>query len=140
MKNEKSCGAVVYRLQGDEIEILTEYMVKGHTSIPKGHVEKKETEEETARREIREETGLKVDLDMNFRHTVTYSPKPDVSKDVVFFVARAKGGKLKEQKSEVVRAVFLPQAEAEEAMTYETDRETIRLACEYIRARMAEAE
>ena len=32
----------------------------GHWSFPKGHVEKNETEKETALREIREETGLNV--------------------------------------------------------------------------------
>ena len=44
--------------------------------FPKGHVEKKETEEETALREIKEETGLKVALDTAFRKMVTYLPSP----------------------------------------------------------------
>ena len=34
-------------------------------------------------REIREETGLTVTLDTGFRAVVTYSPKPDVMKDVI---------------------------------------------------------
>ena len=62
IRREKSCGAVVYRMEERERQYLLEHMVQGHTSIPKGHVEGKETEEETAVREIREETNLKVKL------------------------------------------------------------------------------
>ena len=58
MKKEKSCGAVVYRETGEQIEILLiRHKNGGHWAFPKGHVEKKETEEDTALREIREETG-----------------------------------------------------------------------------------
>ena len=64
----------------------------GHWAFPKGHVEKKETEPETALREIKEETGLKVELDTGFREMVTYSPKPNVMKDVIYFAAKAKKG------------------------------------------------
>lgn len=50
-------------------------------------MEEGETEEETARREIKEETGLDVLLDTGFRETVTYSPKRNTKKTVVYFVA-----------------------------------------------------
>ena len=53
--------------------------------FPKGHMEPGETEEETAKREIREETGLLVRLDPGFRRSVRYSPKPGVDKDVIYF-------------------------------------------------------
>ena len=130
---EKSCGAVVCRREGDNIFILTEYMKKGHTSIPKGHIEPGETEEETALREIFEETGLSAQLDTGFRTVVNYSPRQGVSKDVVFFVAEAAAGAVTEQECEVTRAVFLSPAEAMAAMTYESDREIVRRACEYLK-------
>ena len=38
----------------------------GHYGFPKGHVEKNETEVETAIREIKEETGLEVKIYNNF--------------------------------------------------------------------------
>lgn len=133
MKYEKSCGAMVYRMSGGTPRILVEFMRKGHTSLPKGHVEPGETERETALREIREETGLRVRLDTGFRHVIRYSPKENVSKDVVFFVAEAEAGEVAVQESEVLRAEFLPQAEAEAAMTYDSDREVIRAACAYLR-------
>ena len=72
MKKEKSCGAVVYRMEDGSPEILLiKHRNGGHWAFPKGHVEKNETESETALREIQEETGLAVDLDTGFRETVT---------------------------------------------------------------------
>ena len=59
MQHEKSCGAIVYRKFHGNIELL---LIKnqngGHWSFPKGHVEEGETEEQTAVREIMEETGI----------------------------------------------------------------------------------
>ena len=122
MKREKSCGAVVYRIRSGEIYILVEHMALGHTSIPKGHVEPGETEEQTALREIAEETALRVRLDTGFRRTVSYSPAPGVLKEC-----------------EVKSAGFLTEREAMAAMTFDSDRETIAAACDYIRARTATA-
>ena len=53
---EKSCGAVVYRMEkGRRLYLLLHYC-EGHWDLPKGHVEAGESEEQTARREISEET------------------------------------------------------------------------------------
>ena len=133
MKTEKSCGAVVYKEKNGKMLFLAEHMVQGHVSIPKGHMEKNETEAETALREIREETGLEVALDTHFRHVITYSPAEGVRKDVVFFAARAGKGKTKNQESEVSSLEWLPYKEAVEAMTYEDDKETLREARKYLK-------
>ena len=90
MKIEKSCGAVVFREKEYKKQILLiRHVNGGHWAFPKGHVEKGETEEETALREIMEETGLTVHLDNRYRQVVSYSPRKDVMKDVVYFVAHA---------------------------------------------------
>ena len=61
MMHEKSCGAIVYRKSHGNIEILLiKHVNSGHWSFPKGHVEGTETEIETAKREIKEETGYEV--------------------------------------------------------------------------------
>ena len=132
MKKEKSCGAVVFRQEKDGLVFLIETMALGHISLPKGHVENGETEEETARREIREETGLDVRIDTRFRHTITYSPRPGVEKDVVFFAAEAKAGDITPQPEEVRKAAFLPMDEAMGILTYASDREVLRAAGEYL--------
>ena len=132
VRKEKSCGAVVYRRVASGPEFLLEHMIQGHTSIPKGHVEGDETEEETALREIREETNLEVTLDTGFRHVITYSPGPAVVKDVVFFIAEAKPGRMVNQESEVTSLEWMPFDRALKALTHESDRETLRRARNYL--------
>lgn len=55
---EFTAGGVVWRRRGDQLEILMIQDHKGRWTIPKGHVEKGESLEQTAKREIGEETGL----------------------------------------------------------------------------------
>src|SRR4051812_28386044 len=55
---EFTAGGVVYRHKGKILEILMIQDHKGRWTIPKGHVEKGEKLEQTALREIGEETGL----------------------------------------------------------------------------------
>lgn len=83
MIKEKSCGAVVYTTKNGEIEYLLVQMMGGHYSFPKGHVESGESEEQTALREIKEETDLDVSLDTAFRQSVVYSPYVGCEKEVV---------------------------------------------------------
>ena len=102
MLHEKSCGAIVYRRFHGNIEILLiKHINSGHWSFPKGHVEGDETELETARREIKEETGLDVILDQTFRETVSYSPKRDTQKVVVYFLALARNYDFVPQEEEI---------------------------------------
>ena len=133
MIREKCCGAVVYNMKYGEPLFLVELMDLGHTSLPKGHVEGNETEEETAIREIREETGLEVKLDTVFREAVYY-PLRDGSgdKEVVFFVAEALPGTMKRQESEIASLEWMPFDRAIEALTYEEVREVLAHAYVYL--------
>ena len=100
--------------------------------MPKGHVEKDETEVQTARREIKEETNLEVSLDTGFRNVITFSPYPGIMKDVVFFLAEAVSDELVNQECEVSGLEWLPFDEAVRTLTFESDRETLRKAREYL--------
>lgn len=128
MKQEKSCGGVIFREQNGLHKYLVLHSIQGHWTLCKGHVEGDETEHETAVREIMEETGLTVDFVDGFREVITYSPKPGVTKDVVFFLARARGGDIACQPEEVAEARFLPIAGALELLTHPSDRETLQKA------------
>lgn len=70
---EKSVGGVVYRKQGDQILFLLVQYRSWQWDFPKGHVEEGESEEQTLRREILEETKID-DLEIlpNFRSSVRY--------------------------------------------------------------------
>lgn len=90
---EKSCGAIVYRTRADGvIEYLVLYQHRSGTwSLPKGHIAAGETEQETALREVWEETGLNVILQSGFRRELSYTVSAKALKHVVFFLAQAKG-------------------------------------------------
>lgn len=131
MKKEKSCGAIVYR-ERDGLEVLLiKHKNGGHWAFPKGHVEKKETEEETALREIKEETGLKVKLDTGFRQAVAYSPKPGVWKDVIYFAALCDSEKMRAQPEEVLELRWEPPFQALATVTYDSDREILQSFLDY---------
>ena len=90
MRREKSCGGLVFRADGDKIQILLiRHRLGGQWSFPKGHMEEGESERQTALREILEETGLSVRLLRGFRESIRYCPCPEVRKQVVYFIALA---------------------------------------------------
>ena len=93
-----------------------------------------ETESETALREIREETGLTVTLDTGFRAVVTYSPKPDVMKDVIYFAAEYIGGEAHRQVEEVTELCWVPAEKAAAHITFENDKDVLRKYREYCKA------
>ena len=72
MKFEKSCGAVVATKIDNKIKYLIIKSIEGIYGFPKGHMELDEVEEETALREILEETGIKVKLINGFRYKLNY--------------------------------------------------------------------
>jgi 8-oxo-dGTP pyrophosphatase MutT (NUDIX family) len=91
-RQEKSCGAAVFREEGGRRLYLVLHYGEGHWDLPKGHVETGEQEEETARREIFEETGIsELEFLQGFRHTISYSfvrMGEKIPKEVVFFLAK----------------------------------------------------
>ena len=128
MKKEKSCGAVI--IKDNKVLLIKQTM--GHWSFPKGHVERKETEEETALREIKEETNLDVILDTAFREVSTYSPKEGVIKDVIIFIARPVNNDIKPQLEEVSEIKYLKKEEALNTITYEDDKKILIKAFDYL--------
>jgi 8-oxo-dGTP pyrophosphatase MutT (NUDIX family) len=133
MEREKSCGAVLYLMKEGKRFYLIEKMRLGHYYLVKGHVEGNETEEETALRESKEETNLDAKLDTSFRQVITYSPKVGVIKDVVFFVGEIVSLDVKAQEEEVNQILFLEFEDAINTLTYESDKEILRLARRHLK-------
>lgn len=129
MIHEKSCGAIVYRKYHGNTEILLiKHINSGHWSFPKGHVENDETEIETARREIKEETNIDVIIDPTFRETVTYSPKKDTMKVVVYFLAKARNVNFRPQEDEIAEIRWVDISYAANILTYENDKTIVTKA------------
>ena len=134
---EKSCGAVIFTERWGEKIYLIERMKKGHISLCKGHVESGETERETAAREIREETALEVEFIDGFRESIEYSAFPGSMKTVVFFLAHAAGMKTVAQPEEISEILWLPESDALRTLTYDSDREILRKAANFLRGKGA---
>lgn len=121
MKREKSCGCIVI----DENFVLLVRHNAGHWDFPKGHIEMGETEEQTAIREVKEETNIDVEIIPNYRYVINYSPKEDVIKEVVFFLAKKKSSRLEAQKSEVSIVGWLDIDKAIDIITYNDSKEIL---------------
>ena len=124
MTYEKSCGAVIYRVNNGKIEYLLvlnkKKNAKGHWGFPKGHREGSENEYETAVREIKEETGLSVVFSGSARVVSTYSPKDGVTKDAVYFMATIRNdAEISLQKSELAEFRWCSAAEAKQLLTFD---------------------
>ena len=133
MTYEKSCGGIVYRKFHVNTEILLIKNNKsGYWSFPKGHVENGETEEETAKREIKEETGIDVYIDSGFRETVTYSPRKDAKKEVVYFVARARNYDYTPQLEEISEIRWVGIGQAHNLLVYDNDKLIVNKAKSFI--------
>lgn len=121
MTIEKTAGAVVYRKRAGQIEyLLLQSTNPGHFwGFPKGHVEGTETLATTARREIKEETGLTVPLDTNFSLATDYDLPNGNHKEMTLFLADLTlNPALTLQQEEIMNAVWLPYHEARERLTY----------------------
>lgn len=129
MAYEKSCGAIVYRkFHGNTEILLIKHVNSGHWSFPKGHIEPGETETDTAKREISEETGIEVILDESFRETVSYSPRKDTKKDVVYFLAKAKNFDFAPQPEEIAQIKWVEIGIAPSILTYDNDKAIVNKA------------
>lgn len=124
MNKEVSCGIIVF----DNNKVLLIKHKGGHTSFPKGHVEKGETLKVTAKRETKEETGIDAEIKGNICFINTYVPKEGYEKDVLLFIGEKIGGELKPQLEEVSFCDFFTKEEALEKLTYDIDKEILEEA------------
>ncbi len=134
MKRERSCGAILF-LKENPIKYLVMHYVPrrgDHWDFPKGHMDNGELEEETAIREVFEETGLQFDFVAGFREIITFSPKADRIKDVVFFLGIPKTTGVKYMEDETYGHKWLTYDEALKQLTFDNSRELLKKANKFI--------
>ena len=133
MKYEKSCGAVVFRWDAGEWNVLLIRHARGrHISFPKGHMEAGELESHTAEREVFEETGIRIKVDRRYRAENRYNIRTDIQKLVVIFAAVTTQEEITPQPEEIAEAYWLPVEAALERLTYERDRKILRAALVHV--------
>lgn len=135
MNYEKSCGAVVFTRKEGIIKYVLVQQLRGFYGFPKGHVEKNETEKETALREIFEEVHLKPDLIDGFTTCVEYilPNKRNVKKKVVFFLAEYNNQEIIAQKEELTKAVLVTYDEAMNLIYHDSTKRVLKKANDFIK-------
>ncbi len=134
MRYEKSCGAVVFTRQNEEILYLLVQELGGFYSFPKGHVEGGETEIETATREIFEETGLKVDFVPGFRTEDAHliPEKPGTTKQITYFLAEFADQDYCWQETEISGGGLYTFGEAMKLFQFESSRRILQEANDFL--------
>ena len=140
MPVEHSAGAVIFRRErkeGKTFYLLLRYPVsvrstkKEYWGFPKGHVEKGENLEKTARREIKEETGLEgVKFVRGFKEGEKYfftRKGKKIYKTVIFLLAEARTKNVTIS-SEHLDYKWLPYKEASAKLTFKNAKEILKKA------------
>jgi 8-oxo-dGTP pyrophosphatase MutT (NUDIX family) len=99
-------------------------------SLPKGHIEDGETVEQTAVREVKEETGISARV-LRPLGSIDYwfvAERRRVHKTVHHFLLTAEGGELSDEDVEVTEVAWFPVAELEAKLAYADERKLVRKA------------
>ena len=127
MKREFSAGGVLFK----NGEVLLIKNPSGVWSFPKGNIEPGEKPEETAVREVYEETGVKGEIVDYIGEThYWYTLKGEkIFKTVKYYLMKYKEGEPKPS-WEVKDAKFFPTQEVEKLLRYKGDKEIFKKALE----------
>ena len=157
MKFQFSAGGIVYKNQGKQTLILVSKH-SGHKGwvFPKGLIGDKisgEKKEDTAVREVEEETGIKAEIEKELP-PVTYWFKFEgdpstgfhsddksseragqelIKKTVYYFIMKAVGGSIEKHDMEMEEVEWLPMSEVENRLTYPSDKSVWKVAQDLIK-------
>jgi len=162
MQREFSAGGVVLRKMRGRwyIAVIEPHMERPKTTaaktaqkstrrppvivaLPKGTIDEGEKPEQTALREVEEETGVRAQLigklgDIKYVYVRNWGDRARVFKIVSFYLLLYRAGKLgnisPEMRVEVQRAFWLPLEDAPVKLSYKGEREMAEAALEYIGA------
>ena len=128
-----SAGGIVYRIApaGPEV-VLCGRAADGLWGLPKGTPQGKETIEETAVREVREETGLDVRIERKVGEIEYWFTRPQQGKRfhkrVHHFLMVPLGGDVEQHDHEYDVVRWFPAREAARRLTHENEVEMLRRA------------
>jgi len=162
MVRETSAGGVVLRKMRDRwyVAVIEPHMDRPRRNIrirkarrtpadaelialPKGSIDPGETPEETALREVREETGVRAEIlaklvDIKYIYVRNWGDHARVSKVVSFFLLMYRSGRLGNiapaMRVEVQNAFWLPLEEAPLKLSYQGERDVVQRAINYLKS------
>jgi 8-oxo-dGTP pyrophosphatase MutT (NUDIX family) len=157
MVREISAGGVVVRRAGESWEMAAiepqtdtasvrpapKSTRKVVLALPKGLVDPGEKPDQTALREVREETGLAATLitklaDIKYVYVRSWGDQQRVFKIVSFYLLRYHSGDIdhvaREMRVEVKRAPWIPLEDAPRQLAYRGERDVVRRAQLYLKS------
>ena len=140
---EIAAGGVVIRNLAGQVEVVLGHRSGGYGSgdlyaLPKGRLEAEESITSAALREVREETGLIVEIEqplMNIQYPVKRMSDPLRYKTVHFFLMRHLGGSFSGHDTEFDEVDWFQVDEAVKLLTYQNQREVLDMALAVIDSR-----
>ena len=133
MLTDRSCGVIPVFMKDGQRQYLLVRHGQGHWGFPKGHVENDETPQQTARRELAEETGiqnLKL-LDEPALHEHYYLSNKDgrrVRKDVTYFIGLVEDPAVRPCPGEISACQWGTVQDTRERLAFAKTRQLLELA------------
>ncbi len=139
MKREFSAGVIVYHNEIVNDRPVRMYLLlnyrRGYWDLPKGKLEKGETNKQAAIRELKEETGLEASIAEGFEQSLSYMFKDPsgelVHKTVTFFVGKSSTKEVT-LSYEHLSYKWLPFKEAVEELTYVNAQQMLSMADHFV--------
>ena len=136
MAREISAGIILFRRTPEPHYLLLHYE-SGHWDFPKGHIESGEDPEETAKRELQEETGIsEMRLVDGYKQTLRYFFRQKgigIFKVVIFFLAETAQSEVT-LSAEHIGFDWLPYDAALARLTFKNSRDLLVKAHEHVHA------
>jgi 8-oxo-dGTP pyrophosphatase MutT (NUDIX family) len=136
MYDEVSAGAVLHIIDENfEIKYLILNYSYGHWDFPKGNIELGETETETIKREVMEETGIEdIKLIEGFRQQISYKYRKKsklVNKSVIYYLAETNSNKVM-LSFEHINFAWLNFNDALEKLSFDNSKRVLKNATEFL--------
>ena len=123
---ENSCGAIVFNENTEKILLVK--MHNGNWGFPKGHIENNETKEETAIREVHEETNVNIKIIPDFEREIKYIPNEKTIKKVTIFAGITQDEDVKIDTFEIEAFQWCTYEEALKLVTYKLQKDVLEKA------------
>ncbi|QGZ97538.1 NUDIX domain-containing protein [Mycoplasma sp. NEAQ87857] len=126
---EYSRGAVIFKKFKSGYKVLLIKQINGNWGFPKGHMEDNETDYDTAKREIFEETSLTEVKLFDYSYESNYQLANGNNKNVKYFLAYDYGKKQpRKQESELLKLRYYPISRAINVLTFKTSKQILKNA------------
>ena len=137
-KREYSAGGAVFKRKNNNLFWLIiqpsakdQPLRQGRWQLPKGWIDKNETSQEAAVREVKEESGVEAEIVEKIDRINIFfynEEKQQVVKNIVFFLMEYQSGSIKDHEPETEKAVWLPFKKAYDQMTFKSEKKVLEKA------------